>query len=306
MRQDMCVPCGEGIINIRVGAIILKDGRFLMVRNDQSDYYYSVGGRIQFGETAEQAVVREVFEETGCQLEIDHLGFIQENYFISDNPSRLGLEYYELAFFFYMKTPADFEPVSKVFEEGDHQERLEWVAPDERRTIFPDFFRTELDAAYQGVRHIVYDDRYSVRKMTPADLEPLYALLSDPEVMKYLEPPFTFEKTEAFLAAQGLAEEPRILAAEDPQHRFIGYVIYHDYDEHSKEIGWVLRKEVWGKHAASHLTKLLVGMAFHEGRDAVIECVPEQTASRKIAEENGFTETETRDGLVVYRRACPL
>jgi len=306
MRPDMCVPCGEGIINIRVGAIILKDGRFLMVRNDQSDYYYSVGGRIQFGETAEEAVAREVYEETGCRLETDRLGFVLENYFISDNPSRLGLEYYELAFFFYMKTPADFEPAAKAFVEGDHREYLEWVSPDERRTIFPEFFRTELDPASEGVRHIVYDDRFYVRKMTPADFQPLHALLSDPEVMKYLEPPFTEEQTEAFLRTQGLADEPCILAAEDPKHQFIGYVIFHDYDATSKEIGWVLRKEAWGRHAASHLTKLLVGMAFQEGRDAVIECVPEHLASRKIAEENGFTETGTRDGLVVYRRACPL
>ena len=156
------------------------------------------------------------------------------------------------------------------------------------------------------MKHIVYDDRYYVRKMTPADLGPLHALLSDPDVMKYLEPPFTLAQTEAFLAAQGLPDEPRILAAEDPRHRFIGYVIYHDYDEHSKEIGWVLQKDVWGRHIASHLTKLMVGMAFHEGKDAVIECVPEQLASRKIAEENGFVKTETRDGLIVYRRKRPL
>ena len=36
---DMCVPCGDGIINIRVGAIILRDGRFLMVRNHLSEYF---------------------------------------------------------------------------------------------------------------------------------------------------------------------------------------------------------------------------------------------------------------------------
>ena len=64
---DMSVTCGEGIINIRVGAIILKGTRFLMVRNHLSDYFYSVGGRIKFGETAEEAVIREVLEETGVE-----------------------------------------------------------------------------------------------------------------------------------------------------------------------------------------------------------------------------------------------
>ena len=58
---DMSVSCGDGLINLRVGAIILRDGRFLMVRNARSDYFYSVGGRIKMGETAEEAVVREVW-----------------------------------------------------------------------------------------------------------------------------------------------------------------------------------------------------------------------------------------------------
>ena len=65
MSQDMCVPCGGGFINIRVGAIILKGDRFLMVRNARADYFYSVGGRIKFGETAEEAVVREVSKRRG-------------------------------------------------------------------------------------------------------------------------------------------------------------------------------------------------------------------------------------------------
>ena len=53
---DMCVPCGDGILNIRVGAIIMKNGKALMVKSKFGDYCYSVGGRIRFGETAAEAV----------------------------------------------------------------------------------------------------------------------------------------------------------------------------------------------------------------------------------------------------------
>ncbi len=65
MNKDICVRCGEGVVNIRVGAIIIKDNKVLMVNNNRDDYYYSVGGRIQFGETAEQAIKREVKRRTG-------------------------------------------------------------------------------------------------------------------------------------------------------------------------------------------------------------------------------------------------
>lgn len=303
MSRDMCVPCEDGIINIRVGAIILKEGRFLMVRNDQADYLYSVGGRIKFGETAEEAVIREVEEETGTRMNIDHLGFVQENYFIGDTPSRLGKVYYEISFFFYMDTPENFEPVCRSFtENGNQKEYLEWVSPDEPRTVFPDFFRTELNIRDRNVRHMVNDDRFYIRKMKPADLEPLYALLSDPDVMKYLEPPFTLQQTKEFLKTQGLIPDPRIMAVENKDHEFIGYVIYHDYDEDSKEIGWVLKKEVWGRGMAGLLTKQLLAMAAAEGKNAVIECVPAQKATKRIAEKHGFTEAGIRDGLEVFRK----
>ncbi|MBR0087196.1 MAG: GNAT family N-acetyltransferase [Lachnospiraceae bacterium] len=146
------------------------------------------------------------------------------------------------------------------------------------------------------------DDRFYIRRMTPSDLGPLHELLSDPEVMKYLEPPFSREQTESFLASQGLADPPRILAADDKDHTFMGYVIYHDYDETSKEIGWVLKKEIWGQGMASLLTKQLIALAASEGKDAVIECVPEQAATKAIAGKHGFQKAGERDGLEIYRR----
>ena len=299
---DMSVPCGDGMINIRVGAIILKDRRFLMVRNTGAEYYYSVGGRIRFGETAEVAVVREVYEETGARLEIDHLGFVQENYFIGDSPSGMGKVYYELAFFFYMKVPDGFEPLCDSFTEDGRKEYLEWVSPEEPGTVFPEFFRTDLDIRNTAVKHLVNDDRFYIRKMTAGDLGPLYGLLSDPEVMDCLEPPFTYAQTERFLKTQGLTFSPRILSVDDKDHRFIGYVIYHDYDDESKEIGWVLKKEKWGQGLASLLTKQLIAMAESEGKATVIECVPEQQATRRIAEKHGYKKVAEREGLYIYRR----
>ena len=51
--KDICVHLEDGVVNIRVGAIILKDNKALMVKNSHDNFYYSVGGRIRFGETLE-------------------------------------------------------------------------------------------------------------------------------------------------------------------------------------------------------------------------------------------------------------
>ena len=159
MNQDMCVPCADGYINLRAGAIIMKDGRFLMVGNDTSDYLYSVGGRVKFGETAEEAVVREVLEETGTRMEIDRLGFIHENYFPGDSGSKKGRMIYELSFFFYMKTPDDWNFVCESFTEDNSKEHLVWVTPETEKKIYPEFFRTELKHPSDQVKYMITDDR---------------------------------------------------------------------------------------------------------------------------------------------------
>ena len=84
-----------------------------------------------------------------------------------------------------------------------------------------------------------------IRRLTAEDLEPLHRLLSDPAVMRYLEPPFTRAQTEAFLQKAGMGREPLIWAVEDGRG-FAGYVIYHPYDETSMELGWVLASDRWG------------------------------------------------------------
>lgn len=159
MSQDMTVQCENGIINIRVGAIILKDGKFLMVGNQRSDYLYSVGGRIKFGETAEQAIVREVFEETGGKMEIDRLGFVHENYFFGDAPTNFGKLIYEISFFFYMKVPNDFEPKYGSYTEDNIKEFLKWISPKTEQKIYPAFFKTELQNPSNEVRHFITDER---------------------------------------------------------------------------------------------------------------------------------------------------
>lgn len=138
------------------------------------------------------------------------------------------------------------------------------------------------------------------RRMTEADLEPLHRLLSDPEVMRYLEPPFSREQTRAFLERAGLTPEPLILAVDDGG--FAGYVIWHPYDDVSMELGWVLDRSRWGRGYAGELTRLLTDRARRQGRGVVIECVPEQTVTRHIAEKSGFRFCGMAEGCCVYRR----
>ena len=140
----------------------------------------------------------------------------------------------------------------------------------------------------------------TIRKMQPGDADALYRLLSDPAVMRYLEPPFDRAQTEDFLRRAGLAEPPLVYAAEE-NGVFLGYVIYHAYDEQSVEIGWVLLPDYWGRGYASALTDRLIDRARQEQKSVVIECAPAQAATKRIAIKKGFRACGICDGLAVYR-----
>ena len=144
-------------------------------------------------------------------------------------------------------------------------------------------------------------DRLIIRHFHMDDAGKLFMLLSDAAVMRYIEPPYSYKDTVSFLKTAGLGDAPLIYAVDDTQGRFVGYVIYHVYDESSYEIGWVLNKEMWHKGYAQELTKALVEDAKSKGRSLVIECVPEQLSTKRIALAYGFAFCGSIDNCDVYR-----
>ena len=138
-----------------------------------------------------------------------------------------------------------------------------------------------------------------IRKMSERDIESLFSLLSDEDVMRYIEPAFTREKAQEFLMSAGLSEEPLIYTV-DNDSAFVGYVIFHAFDEDSIEIGWVLHKRFWGKGYAQNLTKMLIDKAFSLEKDVIIEHSTEQEATKHIAIKFGFTYLGRFDNLDRY------
>jgi len=65
---------------VRVAALIQADGKVVLVRHKAGDHRYHLlpGGGVDFGETLEDALVREVHEETGLLVEIGHPLFLSD------------------------------------------------------------------------------------------------------------------------------------------------------------------------------------------------------------------------------------
>lgn len=146
-------------------------------------------------------------------------------------------------------------------------------------------------------------ERCVIRNFRPDDAGDLVRILSDERVMRYIEPAFDMEKTRTFIREAGMCEPPLVYAiVRKATGKVIGHAIFHACADDSYEIGWILDRNFWGMGIADEVTKALVKYArMLKVGSCVIECVPEQTASRKIALRNGFVHEGQADSLDRYR-----
>ena len=77
-------------------------------------------------------------------------------------------------------------------------------------------------------------------------------------------------------------------------------MIYHDHDLENVKIGWILETSFCGLGIASDLTSSIIAKARRSDKHIVIECVPEQKGSIRIAEKYGFQNGGIVDGLIIY------
>lgn len=61
-------PNGKAFVRPSVRGIIIRNGKVAMVHSLKYDYYKFPGGGIEAGESMEQALMREVAEESGLQV----------------------------------------------------------------------------------------------------------------------------------------------------------------------------------------------------------------------------------------------
>lgn len=144
--MDISFLCENQKFNYRVCAIIVSEGKILAMRDERSPYFYLPGGRVKMGETAEEAVIREVQEELGVTLKISRTLWLNQAFFTEDVDQ---LRYHELCIYFLMDiSDTNLPERGRVFTltEGKHIHIFEWLEFDRLKNeyFYPLFLKKEI------------------------------------------------------------------------------------------------------------------------------------------------------------------
>ena len=144
--MDITFKTEQGRFNYRVCGMIIHEGKILAMHDQRSPYYYLPGGRVQLGETVEEAVFREIREELEIDAKIVRPLWFNQGFFTEDVS---GEQFHDICIYFLMDI-SHTDLLSKgeqfVLNENNQRHTFEWLAFDRLKDeyFYPIFLKEKI------------------------------------------------------------------------------------------------------------------------------------------------------------------
>ncbi len=133
---------------VGVGAVIIKDNQILLVKraNEPNKGYWSVpGGVVRLGEGLEEALKREVEEETGLEIEVGDVACVSEEIFRNGD-----IKYHYIIIDFFA------EIISGKLRAGSDAKEARWISLNKLNEIKTVDFIQKLIEGLKSSKKMIY------------------------------------------------------------------------------------------------------------------------------------------------------
>lgn len=147
--KDLTLTTPHGVFNHRVGCFCLNSDSILLQYSERGDFWFTVGGRIEFGEDSATALKRELKEELNVDVDDFHLAALVENFFKIEDQTC-----HEVAPYYRVKLPDNFRPPT---HDADGDEIiLKWhkLKDLDKVDILPAFIKSFGPKLLTGFHHV--------------------------------------------------------------------------------------------------------------------------------------------------------
>lgn len=138
--------------------------------------------------------------------------------------------------------------------------------------------------------------RLIIRRFKPSDLTDLHEILSDAETMRFCEPPYDLEKTDAFLRDFCIARQGALAAAEKTSGKVIGYILFKSFGGGEFEAGWFINRGFWRQGYAYEAMGGIFERAFSYGAVRIFAETIDPVKSVGLMKKLGMKLCEVQKG----------
>lgn len=152
--MDLTIRLPGGTFNFRVAAVMIHEGKLLIMRDSLSPCWYLPGGRVQLQERAEQALVRELQEELGICATLQRPLWLAQSFY---REPVTGESYHELGLYLLTDiSKTDLLSRGEIFCAREEQwiNTFRWVDFDSLRRLrlYPQFLKEQIFHLPQALR----------------------------------------------------------------------------------------------------------------------------------------------------------